>query len=329
MWTGYQVYTNHSQNILVVRTKRRDAQSLLWIPGCQWYCHRGVGDSWCLYVVIAGKDKPGKCHHVDENFVTDSTVSCHIDSFRWRKFRPHDDISVLIWKCSTLTTLWLLVCTGTYHSDKFWCIQWRHFHHRDDIYVSVHSPNNCAWDTAQYIPWNIHPVLLRFVFIDHILMTSWWRHQMETFSALLAFCAGKSPVTGKFPSQRPVTRSFDVSFDLCLNKRLCKQSRCRWFETPSRSLWRHCNVVNSYALTHWGRLTYLCVSKLTTIGSDNGLSPDRRQAIIWTNAGIWLIGPIGTNFNEIFIETHTFSFTKILLKMSSGKWRSFCSASMC
>ena len=55
--------------------------------------------------------------------------------------------------------------------------------------------------------------------------------------------AGKSPVTGEFPSHRPVTRSFHVFFDLRLNKRLSKQSRRRWFETPSRSLWRHCNVV--------------------------------------------------------------------------------------
>ena len=64
---------------------------------------------------------------------------------------------------------------------------------------------------------------------------------METFSALLAICAGNSPVTGEFPSQRPVTRSFDDFFNLRLNKRLSKQSRRRWFETPSRSLWRYFN----------------------------------------------------------------------------------------
>ena len=46
---------------------------------------------------------------------------------------------------------------------------------------------------------------------------------METFSALLVLCAGNSPVTGEFPSQRPVTRNFDVFFDLHLNKRLSKQ----------------------------------------------------------------------------------------------------------
>ena len=71
---------------------------------------------------------------------------------------------------------------------------------------------------------------------------SWWRHQMETFSASLAICAGNSPVHGEFPAQRPVTRSFDVSFDLRLNKRLSKQPWGWWFETPAWSLWRHRNV---------------------------------------------------------------------------------------
>ena len=65
---------------------------------------------------------------------------------------------------------------------------------------------------------------------------------METFSALLAIYAGNSPVTGEFPAQRPVTRSFDVFFYLRLNKRLSKQWWCWWFETPSRQLWRHGNV---------------------------------------------------------------------------------------
>ena len=71
---------------------------------------------------------------------------------------------------------------------------------------------------------------------------SWWRHQMETFSALLAICAGNSPVSGEFPAQRPVTRSFDVFFDLRLNKRLSKQSRGWSFETLSHPLWRHRNA---------------------------------------------------------------------------------------
>ena len=78
------------------------------------------------------------------------------------------------------------------------------------------------------------------------------------------------------------------------------------------------------ALTHWGRMTHICVNKLTIIGSDNGLSPARRQAIIWTNAGILLNGPLGANFSEILIGIQTFSFTKMHLKMSSAKWRPFC-----
>ena len=80
------------------------------------------------------------------------------------------------------------------------------------------------------------------------LCVSWWRHQMETFSALLALCARNSPVTGEFPPQKPVTRSFDVFFDLRLNQRLSKQSWGWWFETPSRLLWRHCNAPAVYWL---------------------------------------------------------------------------------
>ena len=77
-------------------------------------------------------------------------------------------------------------------------------------------------------------------------------------------------------------------------------------------------------LTHWGRVTHICVSKLTIIGSDNGLSPGRRQAIIWTNAGILSIRNLGTNFSEIFSEIHAFSFKKMHWKMSSAKWRPLC-----
>ena len=72
---------------------------------------------------------------------------------------------------------------------------------------------------------------------------SWWRHQMETFSSLLAICAGNSPVPGEFPAQRPVTWSFDIFFDLRLNKRLRKQSWGWWFEAPSCPLWCHSNVL--------------------------------------------------------------------------------------
>ena len=71
-------------------------------------------------------------------------------------------------------------------------------------------------------------------------------------------------------------------------------------------------------------MTHICVGILIIIGSDNGLSPGRRQAIIWTNAGILLIGPLGTNFIEILIGIQTFSFKKMYLKVSSAKRRPFC-----
>ena len=77
-------------------------------------------------------------------------------------------------------------------------------------------------------------------------------------------------------------------------------------------------------LTHWGRVTHICFGNLTIIGSDNGLAPGRRQTIIWTNDGLLLIGPLGTNFSEILIGIQTFSFKKMHLKMSSAKWRPFC-----
>ena len=71
-------------------------------------------------------------------------------------------------------------------------------------------------------------------------------------------------------------------------------------------------------------MTHICIGKQTIIVSDDGLLPGWRQAIIWTNAGILLIGPLGTNFSEILIEILTFSFTKMCLKVSSVKWRPFC-----
>ena len=100
---------------------------------------------------------------------------------------------------------------------------------------------------------------------------SWWRHQMETFSALLAICAGNSPVHGEFPTQRPVTRGFDVYFDMHPNKRLSKQTWGWWFETPSCPLWRHCNdiirmyfhIPNNHA--NHKVVTYIVISVISNI----------------------------------------------------------------
>ena len=108
---------------------------------------------------------------------------------------------------------------------------------------------------------------------------------------------------------------------------------CPTIKMSSSDLWKSqgtskhiywCPTIKWAALTHWGRLTHICVSKLTIIGSHNGLPPGRRQAIIWTNAGIFLTGPSGTNFSEILIQIHRFSLKKMHSKTSSSKWRPFC-----
>ena len=107
-----------------------------------------------------------------------------------------------------------------------------------------------------------------------IMWISWKRHEMETCSALQAFCAGNSPVTSEFPSQRPVTQSVDVFFDLRLTKRLSKKSRRRWFETPSRAVvtslwWTHNNLdMCAYILLPRDTLFrdgYPCYSQKTTL----------------------------------------------------------------
>ena len=94
---------------------------------------------------------------------------------------------------------------------------------------------------------------------------------------------------------------------------------------------KKCHVVNvtqkcftGIDLSHWGRETHICVGILTIIGSDNGLAPVRRQAIIWSNDGFLSFEPLRTSFSEIVIGIHTFSFKKMCFKMSSGKRRPFC-----
>ena len=102
----------------------------------------------------------------------------------------------------------------------------------------------------------------------------------------------------------------------------------RFLYTTSATLWSLAKSLNSLRPSDAYIYTYIyiciCFGNLTIICSDNGLSPGRRQAITWTNVGILLIGPLGTNFSGMSIEIHTFSFKKIHLKMSSGKWRPFC-----
>ena len=116
---------------------------------------------------------------------------------------------------------------------------------------------------------------------------------------------------------------------LKITKHPDKARRCKARQDKPRrggTQTRRCPVVlkNTVMLTHWGRVTHICVGKLIIIGSDNGLSPDRRQAIIWTNAGLLLIGPLQTYFNENLIKMQQFSLKKMHVKMSSAKWRPSC-----
>ena len=134
---------------------------------------------------------------------------------------------------------WILIYT---HCTKKLSI-WNRSQHSSYLTGVLFSHVNATHLKIGHL-WIMGYSIFKWVTKTWLHLTARWHHQMETFSALLALCAGNSLVTGEFPSQRPVTRSFDVFFDLCLNKRFSKQSWGRWFETPSRSLSRHCNGTN-------------------------------------------------------------------------------------
>ena len=128
-----------------------------------------------------------------------------------------------------------------FHQPIYSCLLGlRHWHWGNQKHMyNYHSLGCMTWIWPQQINAKQS---FRIVWNKANMMTS----SNGTFSALLAHCEGNPSVTGNFPSQRPLTRNFVVFFDLRLNKRLSKQSRRRWFETPSRSLWRRCNEVGSY-----------------------------------------------------------------------------------
>ena len=133
-----------------------------------------------------------------------------------------------------------------------------------EIQIKCHT--KYTWNSYEHIA-NIISCALQSKWASRSIVhldTAWWRHQMETFSALLAICAGNSPVSGEFPAQRPVTQSFDVFFDVRLIKRLSKHSRGWWFETLSHPLWRHRNgifVIDEYMVLmppiNWGIGKYI------------------------------------------------------------------------
>ena len=114
---------------------------------------------------------------------------------------------------------------------------------KDNRNIHPRQWNSTDPDMGKSASHNLHQNTTKRELCTYFLgRTAWWRHQMEIFSALLAICAGNSPVPGEFPRQRPVTGSFGVCLDLRPNKRLNKLSWGWWFEAPSRPLWRHCNM---------------------------------------------------------------------------------------
>ena len=146
---------------------------------------------------------------------------------------------------------------------------------------------------------------ISWCYVDCILNKN---YKSETLLFVIEITRQKSSSTEKI---QPMTRQYAIVSDLFLLKHGPVQYgliKRLWDLTDSRNK----------CLTHIG------LGNLTVIGSDNGLSPGRRQAIIWTNDGILLIRPIGTNFSETLVGIHTFSFKEMHLKMSSAKWRPFC-----
>ena len=122
-----------------------------------------------------------------------------------------------------------------------------------------------------------------------------------------------APINSFPPRQNGCHFAYEIFRRIFMNEKFCTLIKVSLEFVPERPI-----------KVHWGRVTHICVGNLTIIGLDNGLSPGRRQAIFWTNAGILLIGPWGTNVNEILIGIQAFSFRKMHLKMLSAKWRPFC-----
>ena len=127
---------------------------------------------------------------------------------------------------------------------------------------------------------------------NEVMNTMHWGGWIVSYNKMLEILAGKNPRS----DQGTYINTMEISF-------------C---------------VLHYTAVPHWGWVLHICIRKLTIISSDNGLSPDRHQAIISTNAGILLIGPLGTNISEILIEIHTFLFKKMHLIITSGKGQPFC-----
>ena len=201
----------------------------------------------CYWPFVRGNNRSSAySHHKGQwrgvNY--DAIVLWHDDVMKWKHFprywpfvrgEPNIHLRQLLWSHTYWATsfamkrfsLFKIFALGNQHQQN----------DNSDVIIPGHLSS---------AEWMSSTMRSRYLAVPCLQMTHerhlWWRHQMETFSALLAICAGNSPVPGEFPTQRPVTQNFGVCFDLRPNKRLSKQSWSWWFETPSCPLWRHRNA---------------------------------------------------------------------------------------
>ena len=179
---------------------------------------------WNLYSHVCNQQNPsiGSYNGSTPNSRHRSLYLCQLLSLRWRhndhagvsNHQPHGCLLNRLFRCKSKKTSKLRVtglCAGKFTGDR-WISR-----------TNGQLRGKCF----------------------HLMTSSWWTHQLETFPTFLVLCEGNPPATGGFPSKGPVTGSFDVFVDLRLNKRLSKQSRRRWFDTSSCSLWHHCIVTHT------------------------------------------------------------------------------------
>ena len=157
------------------------------------------------------------------------TSPCHgYGKLAWNKNLQENSLSGLGWGNLHMNWSQGMFTKNSWNVNTGWC--------KADTEACKGNSTERVW-----LPCGCLPQESQTVMKDLQPMETWWGHQMETFSTLLGFCVVHSPVTGEFTAQRPVMQSFEVFFDLRLNKSLSKQSWGWWFEMPSCSLWHHCN----------------------------------------------------------------------------------------
>ena len=196
------------------------------------------------------------------------------------------------------------------------------------------------WNQSQQLKFSLPFLLWKFIFsLSSVMVLHWHFHPcIESFEIFVDDHIGDDIFSEMFAVSFSVSIPLHEHYGTTMDCLYCHQEKLRHHSEDICSeyfvifmpiyktrVW----LLPEYLalpgmLTHWGRVTHICLSKIISIASDNGLATSRRQAIIWTNAGILLIWPLGTNFSEILIKIHISSFKKIYLKMWPAKYRPSC-----